>query len=115
MCYFSIKIIKIKIPFSSEDKVIIKHYQLDKGYHCVKSVFIRSYSGPDFPALRLNTERYSKCVKIRTRITPNTYTFYAVYGEIKLLTEFPNRCCTLSGLRNLIKKIDQTGSTDHLS
>ena len=53
--------------------------------HCVKSVRIRSYSGPYFPALRLNTERYSvslriqpECEKIRTRITPNTDTFYAV-------------------------------------
>ena len=26
--------------------------------HCVKSVSIRSYSGPDFPAFGLNTERY---------------------------------------------------------
>ena len=26
--------------------------------HCVKSVRIRSYSGPDFPAFGLNTERY---------------------------------------------------------
>ena len=46
--------------------------------HCVKSVRIQSYSGPHFPALGLNTERYSvslhiqcKCRKIRTRITPN--------------------------------------------
>ena len=28
--------------------------------HCVKSVHIRSYSGPLFLAFRLNTERYSK-------------------------------------------------------
>ena len=26
--------------------------------HCVKSVRIRSYSGPYFPALGLNTEKY---------------------------------------------------------
>ena len=59
--------------------------------HCVKSVHIRSYSGPYFPTFGLNTDRYgvslriqSKCGKIRTRITPNTYTFYAVvlFGEI---------------------------------
>ena len=43
--------------------------------HCVKSVRIRSYSDPDFPAFRLNMERYGK---MRTRITPNTNTFYAV-------------------------------------
>ena len=50
-----------------------------------KSVHIRSYSGPHFPAFGLNTERYSvslriqsECGKMRTRITPNTDTFYAV-------------------------------------
>ena len=58
--------------------------------HCVKSVRIGSYSGPHFPAFRLNTERYyvslriqSECVKMWTRITSNTDTFYAVseYGS----------------------------------
>ena len=51
--------------------------------HCMKSVPIRSYSGPYFPAFRLNTEIYSvslriqcKCEKIRTRITPNIDTSY---------------------------------------
>ena len=43
--------------------------------HCVKSVLIRSFSGPYFPAFGLNTKRYSVC---RTRKTPNTDTFYAV-------------------------------------
>ena len=49
---------------------------------CVKSIRIRSYSGPYFPAFGLNTERYSvslciksKCGKMRTRITPNTDIF----------------------------------------
>ena len=53
--------------------------------HCIKIVRIRSYSGPYFLAFGLNTERYSvslciqsKCDKIRTRITPNTDTFYVV-------------------------------------
>ena len=48
--------------------------------HCVKR-----YSGPHFSAFELNTERYgvsvriqSECGKMRTRITPNTDTFYAV-------------------------------------
>ena len=52
---------------------------------CVKSVRIWSYSGPHFPAFGLNTEWYSlslciqsECWKMRTRITPNTDTFYAV-------------------------------------
>ena len=52
----------------------------------MKSVHIRSYSGPYFPAFGLIMERYSVSLliqseygKIRTRITPNTGTFYAVY------------------------------------
>ena len=56
--------------------------------HCLESVRIRSYSGPYFPAFRLNTERYSvslriqsKYGKIRTRITPNTDAFYAVVSS----------------------------------
>ena len=47
--------------------------------HSVKSVHIRSYSDPYFPAFGLNTDRYgeslriqSECGKIRTRITANT-------------------------------------------
>ena len=51
----------------------------------MKSVRIRSYSGPYFSAFGLNTERYSvslriqfECAKMRTRITPNTDTFYGV-------------------------------------
>ena len=58
---------------------------LDVQCHCVKSLRIRSYSGPYFPTFRLHTKRYfaslriqSKCGKIRTRITPNTDIFYAV-------------------------------------
>ena len=55
------------------------------GSHCVKSVHIRSYSGPYFPAFGLNTERYgvsfriqSECRKIWARITPNMETFQTV-------------------------------------
>ena len=51
----------------------------------MKSVGIWSYSGPHFSAFGMNTERYSvslriqsECAKMRTRITPNTDTFYAV-------------------------------------
>ena len=54
--------------------------------HCVKSVRIRSYSGPHFPAFGLNTVRYClsphilcECGRIWTGITPNTDTFYAVF------------------------------------
>ena len=65
--------------------------ELNLYYHCVKSVHIRSYSGPYFPAFGLNTERYevslriqSKCRKIRTRITPNTDTFHAAHNVANL-------------------------------
>ena len=57
-------------------------------YHHVKSVRIRSFSGSYFPAFGLNTGRYrvslripSECGKIRTRKSPNTDTFHAVYGN----------------------------------
>ena len=51
----------------------------------MKSVRIRSFSGPHFPAFGQNTERYSaylriqsKCGKIQTRKTPNPNTFHTV-------------------------------------
>ena len=60
-------------------------------WHCVKSVRIRIFSGPHFRAFGLNTERYgvslriqSECGKMRTRITPNTGTFYAMWNVQKL-------------------------------
>ena len=60
------------------------HYVLER-VHYVKSVRIRSFSSPYFPAFRLHTERYevsvrsqSECGQIRTRKTPNTDTFQAV-------------------------------------
>ena len=67
--------------------------------HCVKSARIRSYCGPHFPDNRLNTERYgvslciqSECGKVRTRITPNTDTFYVVIAS-KLLKRFHFTFC----------------------
>ena len=64
------------------------------GCHYVKSVLIRSYSGPYFPAFGLNTKRYgvslriqSECGKIQTRITPNTDTFYAVFFYAEFLLQ----------------------------
>ena len=58
-------------------------------FHCVKSVCNRSFSGSLFPALGLNTERYSvslriqsECGKIRTRKTPNTDTLYVVFSVV---------------------------------
>ena len=58
---------------------------VNTSYHCMKSVRIRSYSGPYFPAFGLNTEKYSvylpiqsECGKIQTKKTPNTDTFSAI-------------------------------------
>ena len=77
----------------------LSKYQCRFGQQCsaqcclmqyVKSVCIWSYSGPHFPEFGLNTERYgvslciqSECGKMRTRITPNTDTFYAVIVMIE--------------------------------
>ena len=65
-------------------KVYLYPYFLDIRLHCLKIV-CRSYSGPHFPAFRVNTGKYrvsfriqSECGKMQTRITPNNYTFYAV-------------------------------------
>ena len=53
--------------------------------YCVKSVSIRSFPGPYFPAFWLNTKKYgvslhtqSECGKIRTRKTVNTINIHAV-------------------------------------
>ena len=47
-------------------------------FHCVKSVHIRSFSCPYFPAFGLNIRIQSECGKVRSRKTPNTDTSYAV-------------------------------------
>ena len=53
--------------------------------HFLKSVRIRSFSSPYFPAFGLNTQRYSvslcfqfECRRIQTRKSPNTGTFQEV-------------------------------------
>ena len=63
-----------------------------KAIQCVKSVHIWSYSGPHFHALGLmqysaSLRIQSECGKMRTRITPNTETFYAV---IKMCSFYRN-------------------------
>ena len=62
--------------------------------HCVKGARVRSYSDPHFPAFRLNTERYGvslciqfKCGKMRTKINPDTDTFYSV-----TISQIPSSC-----------------------
>ena len=59
--------------------------------HCVKSVRIRSSSGPCFSAFGLNTKRYSvslciqsECWKIRTTKSPNRDIFHAVSPTVQI-------------------------------
>ena len=61
-------------------------------HHYVKSVRIRSFSGPYFAAFGLNTVRYrvslliqSKCAKIQVRKTSNTDTFHAVHCDSRIM------------------------------
>ena len=56
--------------------------------YCAKSVRIRRFSGPYFPAFGLDTERcrvcpriQSECGNMRARKSPNTDTFQAVALE----------------------------------
>ena len=65
--------------------IAIKHVNYISNRLCVKSICIRSFSGPCFPPFRLNTERYrkclrlqSKCEKMQNRKTPDTDTFHSV-------------------------------------
>ena len=52
------------------DRVILENSSLinrqSDFFHCVKSVRIRSYSGPHFPAFRLNTGRYGVSLRIQS-------------------------------------------------
>ena len=76
-----------------------------KSKHCAKSVCIRSYSGPHFPAFGLKTERYevslriqSECGKMQTRITPNMNNFHTVKAFV--LDNFADfqKTCSVSSL-----------------
>ena len=66
-------------------RIVLDRVDNNINTHCIKNVRIRSCSGPHFPAFGLNKEKYgvslriqSKYGKMRTRITPNVDTFYAV-------------------------------------
>ena len=68
----------------------------------LKSVHIRSLSGPYFPASGLSTERYgvslcihSDCGKIRTIKTPNMDAFHAVIASptVKRIAAFATFSC----------------------
>ena len=55
--------------------------------HCVKSVRIRNFSGPQFPAFRLNTERYGLSFEIQSEC--------GKYGPEKLQLRTPFTQCYL--------------------
>ena len=84
-------------------------------FHWVKPVRIQIYSGPYFPAFGLNTEGYgvslhilSECGKIRTRITPNTDTFHAVFRaqlQVLIISQNPIFRKLLCGLSEITKPI----------
>ena len=66
--------------------ILLLCFDIVTKYHCLKNVRIQSFSGPYFPVFRLNTERHdvslriqSNCRTIRTKKTPNTDTFHAVF------------------------------------
>ena len=56
--------------------------------HCMKSVRIRNFSGPYFPAYLASLRIQSKYGKMWTRKTPNTDTFHAVC-VLRFLLFFP--------------------------
>ena len=73
--------------------------------HCIKSVRIRSFSGPYFRAFGLNTEIYfvdlrfqTECGNIRPE-TSNTDTFHALFSPIILS---PANCHTCNSCTFLI-------------
>ena len=69
-------------------EIYTKKQKLRNLKNCLKNVRIWSYSVPHFPPFGLYTERYSvslrikpECRKMRTGITTNTGTFYAVQNS----------------------------------
>ena len=87
-------LIKFSVHNSFPNFSLVSIVQTCNIYHWMKSVCIRSYSGPYFPAFGLNKERYGvcECGKIRSRITPNTDTFHAVYINL-LYKQVEKFCC----------------------
>ena len=72
--------------------------------HFVKSVRIRSFSGPYSPTVGLNTEKYSVSLrthsewgKIRTSKTPNTNTFHTFISILQVILNWviapESSCC----------------------
>ena len=82
---FQIKFVELVLAMQTFQKSFVK---IILDHQWGKSVHIRSFSGPHFPAFGLNTVRYGislwiqfKHVKIRPRKIPNTESFHAAYYE----------------------------------
>ena len=80
-------------------------------FHCVKSVLIRSYSGPHFPAFGLNTERYSvvspNSVRLRENEDQNNSEyghFYAVFKTCPLCLNEKLLIATSPDQKQLLKE-----------
>ena len=84
---------------------IIFEWTLSWIYHCVQSVRIQSYSGPHFFRIFPHSDwilRMREHVgKMRTRITPNTDTFYAVFSKNEV---FENSWYVLEISRNIFER-----------
>ena len=87
--------------------------------HCVKNVCIRSYSGSNFPRIQTeygeilrsislySVQMQKNAGKMRSRITPNTDTFYTVNGTFITRTCCSPNTCTACELRqcNCVKSV----------
>ena len=88
-------------------RVYFKIKKVFRFFHCVKSVRIRNFTCPYFPAFGLNTESYSvnfciqsECGKIRTRKTPNMDTFYSL-----LVTSFVKKQKLYTNLSSVVMEL----------
>ena len=78
----------VKDFFSKYEQICIFLRLFRRSFPCVKSIRVRSFFGPYFPEFGLNTKRYGVSLriqfeygKIRSRKTPNTDTFHAVFKK----------------------------------
>ena len=81
------------------------------GVHYVKSVRIRSYSGPHFPAFRLNTERYSispYSVRMRENRDQNN-SEYEHFLRSGIVVLFQLRLCQMFVIGTSNKLNDESG------
>ena len=64
MLQFFDECIVVNLLLNSWERVTLALFLMKS--HCIKSVHIRRYSGPHFPVLGMNTERYSVSLRIHS-------------------------------------------------